>query len=916
MLLGTTYAWFTDTVTSGTNRIQSGNLDVEMLYKNASTNEYTSVDKADVSDPVFFTDVNGNPISWEPGAMAYAYFKVKNTGTLSLKYGFYLNIIGKNALVTNGESHSLDEVIKAYFVKGDDCINSYNIGDYQFDDLKKFTGNGTLSANAEDVFTVILYWNPTVYDNLYNVYDNTTVSAVGENEDKNQLYINLDIRLSATQASDENDSFDESYDDNIQLWRLSQVVPDGRWISITDGEDVKLEDTTAPYITVVDENEQPVQIIPLTDGTFGVGNGTVIVNESNIEYSNYSGIPQKVVIRTDGVTTNLNIHAPDDVITHYGDAGVIKIDECAMNSFHEHGKVAMMEIAKGRIALEAGSRVKKLHLDSDGADHFDKIILAADPTVTLPRITRDTAEIGENGTLVVELQKDTNNTEETEREYFWLYREGVISQIVVTDNVIDGIAYDENDSSFHGYTDDGRTEEDLVLGVSEENISTRKVAMEIANEYTGKETDGTLVVDQKIIDLPKVDTDGYLADTDENNVTEKGLTEEEKNIEKQKAINDEISTDTDTIPECYVGTEAMTLADAVNNAPENENTVIILNKNIYIEGNDGITVPENKDITLDLNGWTITGVFGETSCGQLFDNHGKLTITDSSSNADGEITSASIITNEHGSTVTNADNGFSGTLILNHGDLTVEKGSIIQGIKDTLSYCVDNCSGARFTMNGGSLYNRNTYCIRMFCDSTTSDNNVEINGGHISGKGCIWVQNPYGSTDINNRIKNKGTLNISGGTLDCLANSTDAVYSYEAFYGFTGNDYGTYYDNSAISINISGGKINGAINVFKCIDDPTRNANCTITGGEINAPLQVYMNNKYVSPAHVGEDYIMTFTENMSGKTIHACYYGSANPEIIPEEYIDIQGMVVRIDAAAFHQFADNGTFCIFIYVD
>ena len=38
MLLGTTYAWFTDSVTSATNIITAGNLDVELYHANHGTN--------------------------------------------------------------------------------------------------------------------------------------------------------------------------------------------------------------------------------------------------------------------------------------------------------------------------------------------------------------------------------------------------------------------------------------------------------------------------------------------------------------------------------------------------------------------------------------------------------------------------------------------------------------------------------------------------------------------------------------------------------------------------------------------------------------------------------------------------------------------------------------------------------------
>ena len=37
MLVGTTFAWFTDTASTGVNKIQAGNLDIELAYKNSTT---------------------------------------------------------------------------------------------------------------------------------------------------------------------------------------------------------------------------------------------------------------------------------------------------------------------------------------------------------------------------------------------------------------------------------------------------------------------------------------------------------------------------------------------------------------------------------------------------------------------------------------------------------------------------------------------------------------------------------------------------------------------------------------------------------------------------------------------------------------------------------------------------------------
>ena len=41
MLVGATFAWFTDTASTGVNKIQAGNLKMEVSYKNTSDGEFT-----------------------------------------------------------------------------------------------------------------------------------------------------------------------------------------------------------------------------------------------------------------------------------------------------------------------------------------------------------------------------------------------------------------------------------------------------------------------------------------------------------------------------------------------------------------------------------------------------------------------------------------------------------------------------------------------------------------------------------------------------------------------------------------------------------------------------------------------------------------------------------------------------------
>ena len=77
MLLGTTYAWFTDTAVSANNKIVSGTLDVE-LYHHTATG---SVEVSESKLSVFPAD-----ILWEPGYTHVEFLSIKNAGNLPLNY--------------------------------------------------------------------------------------------------------------------------------------------------------------------------------------------------------------------------------------------------------------------------------------------------------------------------------------------------------------------------------------------------------------------------------------------------------------------------------------------------------------------------------------------------------------------------------------------------------------------------------------------------------------------------------------------------------------------------------------------------------------------------------------------------------------------------------------------------------------
>ena len=81
MLIGSTFAWFTDSATANVNTIQAGNLDVELVGKDGKTltEALKWVKSAEAPE--------GEKVLWEPGCKYNLEpFAIKNSGNLALKY--------------------------------------------------------------------------------------------------------------------------------------------------------------------------------------------------------------------------------------------------------------------------------------------------------------------------------------------------------------------------------------------------------------------------------------------------------------------------------------------------------------------------------------------------------------------------------------------------------------------------------------------------------------------------------------------------------------------------------------------------------------------------------------------------------------------------------------------------------------
>ena len=202
MLVGTTFAWFTDTASTGINKIQAGNLDVKLMY---------STDMVTWKEATSTTQLFNDDALWEPGHTELVYLKVVNAGNLALKYEMTTNSYdkerGKNA---NGDLFYIDKYLKIgvaetqnVFESRSAAIDAIAANEKSMEKEIQITDGWTvLNPNAESApFAVVIYMPTTVGNEANNVQSWRHPSLKG-----------FGLVVNATQATVESDSFGKDYD--------------------------------------------------------------------------------------------------------------------------------------------------------------------------------------------------------------------------------------------------------------------------------------------------------------------------------------------------------------------------------------------------------------------------------------------------------------------------------------------------------------------------------------------------------------------------------------------------------------------------------------------------------------------------------------------------------------------------------
>ena len=306
MLVGATFAWFTDTASTGVNKIQAGNLDVQLVDENGNSLEGKTLEFKKAANAA-----EGEAVLWEPGCtyeLPAVY--VKNNGKLALKYK--VTITGING------SAKLNDVI-------DWTINDADL-----------SADHSLAAGATSEALTI---KGHMKESAGNEYMNESIDGIA-------------ITVAATQDTVESDSFHNQYDANAEY-------P----ITVTTGDELQtiVNNATAP-VNVVLMNSITTNnfVIPEDkDVTLDLNGRTVtnaeshtILNKGHLTLKDSSADKSGQIISLKGNTAALR---NGDNAVCVVEGGTISRDGANGNTWHVVENFGKMTFNGGKVVLKNGN---------------------------------------------------------------------------------------------------------------------------------------------------------------------------------------------------------------------------------------------------------------------------------------------------------------------------------------------------------------------------------------------------------------------------------------------------------------------------------------------------------------------------------------------------------------------------------
>ena len=315
MLVGATFAWFTDTASTGVNKIQAGKLDVALEMKDAA-GQWVSAEGKTLN---WVKAAAGEQVLWEPGCTyTLPELRVVNNGNLALKYKLVISGIRGDAEL----NHVID-----WAVTLDGA--AYALGEEHH----------LAAKNGETVDADVLTISGKMQESAGNDYMNKSIDGIA-------------ITVVATQDTVESDSFGKTYDKDAEY-------P----ITVTTGDELQsiVNNATAP-VNIVLANSITTNnfVIPEDkDVTLDLNGRTVtnaeshtILNKGHLTLKDSSADKSGQIISLKGNTAALR---NGDNAVCVVEGGTISRDGANGNTWHVVENFGKMTFNGGKVVLKNGN---------------------------------------------------------------------------------------------------------------------------------------------------------------------------------------------------------------------------------------------------------------------------------------------------------------------------------------------------------------------------------------------------------------------------------------------------------------------------------------------------------------------------------------------------------------------------------
>ena len=313
LLIGTTFAWFTSTAQTSVSEIQAGKLEVQIVDANNVDTKLDTLSWQKSADAA-----PNEAVLWEPNVTYKTQpFKVKSAGNLALKYKLALSSpTGDSVLLNNIEFSIVDESNNAV-------------------PINTFEGHLTNTENLSGTFVLQGH-----------------MKEEAKNDCQGKTLNNINITVTATQDTVENDSIDNTYDEDAEY-------P----ISVTTGDELQtiVSSATAPVNIVLTNNITTNNfVIPADkDVTLDLNGRTVtndeshtILNKGHLTLTDSSADKSGQIISLKGNTAALR---NGDNAVCVVEGGTISRDGANGNTWHVVENFGKMTFNGGKVVLKNGN---------------------------------------------------------------------------------------------------------------------------------------------------------------------------------------------------------------------------------------------------------------------------------------------------------------------------------------------------------------------------------------------------------------------------------------------------------------------------------------------------------------------------------------------------------------------------------